>query len=181
MGFVRAVGGNTACTCGLTLDDIIPPSGPSNAVSCRIRVMTAKYLGKSVVRMRVILRWYNSSADSRSVYHITSDNVCGFFYTNYPPKMKKKMHATCSKQNLEHQHATQLFRNEMPEGFQNPDTISQRYINHAFFQVSVHKHNVQGLTNFTSNSCQISKVLARKHRQQVYTVKPCHSTYNTQS
>jgi len=66
MGLVSAVGGNTACTCGLTLDDMTPPSGPSNAVSCLIRVTTAKYLGKSVVRMRVIRRWYNSSADSRS-------------------------------------------------------------------------------------------------------------------
>ena len=56
MGLVRAVGGNTAWTCGLTLDDISPPSGPSNAVSCLTRVTIAKYLGKSDVRMRVIRR-----------------------------------------------------------------------------------------------------------------------------
>jgi len=66
MGLVRAVGGNTAWTCGLTLDDMSPPSGPSDAVSCLIRVTRAKYLGKSDVRMRVIRRWYNSSADSKS-------------------------------------------------------------------------------------------------------------------
>ena len=97
MGFVSAVCGNTAWTCGLTWDDIIPPSGPSNAVSCRTRVTTAKYLGKSVVRMRVIRRWYNSSADSKSTSR--HDDRCSFgFLSAKNQKLRDKwssmQHAT---------------------------------------------------------------------------------------
>ena len=52
--FVRAPCGKTACTCGTTLDDTMPPSGPIACTSWRMRDTTAKYWGKSVVRIRVM-------------------------------------------------------------------------------------------------------------------------------
>jgi len=97
MGLVRAVGGNTAWTCGLTLDDISPPSGPSNAVSCLTRVTIAKYLGKSDVRMRVIRRWYNSSAVSKSALWNSNRYRFGFLLVKYW-QTKKNKHATCNMQ-----------------------------------------------------------------------------------
>ena len=51
---VRAPGGKTACTCGTTVDDTIPPSGPMACTSWRTRDTMAKYCGKSVVKMRVM-------------------------------------------------------------------------------------------------------------------------------
>ena len=54
-------------TCGTTVELSMPDSGPMVFVSCLTRVTTAKYCGKSDVRIRVIRLLYSSSALSRSV------------------------------------------------------------------------------------------------------------------
>lgn len=51
---VRAPCGNTACTCGTTVLETIPPSGPMACTSWRMRETTAKYCGKSYVTKRQI-------------------------------------------------------------------------------------------------------------------------------
>lgn len=43
MRFVNELGGNNACTCGTTVEDMTPPSGPTGCTSCRNRVIIAKY------------------------------------------------------------------------------------------------------------------------------------------
>lgn len=43
MRFVNALGGNNACTCGTTVEDMTPPSGPTGCTSCRNLVIIAKY------------------------------------------------------------------------------------------------------------------------------------------
>lgn len=52
--FVRAPCGKTACTCGTTVLETMPPSGPMACTSCRMRDTTAKYCGKSYVTKRQI-------------------------------------------------------------------------------------------------------------------------------
>lgn len=59
--FVRAPSGNIACTWGTTVELTIPPSGPITWTSCRIRVIMAKYWGKSVVKIRVMRSVLRSS------------------------------------------------------------------------------------------------------------------------
>lgn len=51
---VSAPCGKTACTCGTTVLDTIPPSGPMAWTSWRMRDTTAKYCGKSYVTKRQI-------------------------------------------------------------------------------------------------------------------------------
>ena len=58
---VRAPWGKTAWTCGTTVLLTTPPSGPMAWTSCRILDTIAKYCGKSVVRIRVILLVLRSS------------------------------------------------------------------------------------------------------------------------
>ena len=58
---VRAPCGKTAWTCGTTVLLTTPPSGPMAWTSCRILETIAKYCGKSVVRIRVILFVFRSS------------------------------------------------------------------------------------------------------------------------
>uniref|UniRef100_A0A182V3T4 Uncharacterized protein n=1 Tax=Anopheles merus TaxID=30066 RepID=A0A182V3T4_ANOME len=50
--FVSAPCGKTACTCGTTVLDTMPPSGPIACTSWRMREITAKYCGKSYVTKR---------------------------------------------------------------------------------------------------------------------------------
>lgn len=64
---VRAPCGNTACTCGTTVLDTIPPSGPMACTSWRIRDTTAKYCGKSYVTKRQIRPPARSSSWLKSV------------------------------------------------------------------------------------------------------------------
>lgn len=52
--FVSAPSGKTACTCGTTVLDTIPPSGPIAWTSCLTLDTTAKYCGKSCVTILVI-------------------------------------------------------------------------------------------------------------------------------
>jgi len=63
---VSAFGGNTACTWGTTQDETVPPSGPMPWTSCRSLVMTAKYCGKSSVKIRVIRLVCRSSISPNS-------------------------------------------------------------------------------------------------------------------
>ena len=58
---VRAPWGKTAWTWGTTVLFTTPPSGPMAWTSCRILDTMAKYCGKSVVRIRVILLVLRSS------------------------------------------------------------------------------------------------------------------------
>ncbi|KAH9414596.1 hypothetical protein DERP_008792 [Dermatophagoides pteronyssinus] len=64
---VNAPSGKIACTCGTTVELSIPPSGPIACTSCRIRVMIAKYCGKSVVNIP-----FKTSSTASSV----ASNVC---------------------------------------------------------------------------------------------------------
>ena len=66
MDLVTAPVGKTVWTWGTTVELMIPPFWLTIDVSCRMRVTIAKYLGKSDVMMRVMRRWYRSSALSRS-------------------------------------------------------------------------------------------------------------------
>lgn len=50
---VSAPWGKTACTWGTTVLETIPPSGPMACTSWRTRETTAKYCGKSFVKIRV--------------------------------------------------------------------------------------------------------------------------------
>lgn len=64
---VRAPCGKTAWTWGTTVEDTIPPSGPTAWTSWRIRETRAKYWGKSVVSILVIRLVFRSSNCFRSV------------------------------------------------------------------------------------------------------------------
>lgn len=73
--FVSAPSGKTACTCGTTVLDTIPPSGPIACTSCRILDTTAKYCGKSCVTILVIRpddmssNWFKSEKKAITLLH----------------------------------------------------------------------------------------------------------------
>lgn len=75
---VSAPCGNTACTCGTTVLDTIPPSGPIACTSCRMRDTTAKYCGKSYVTKRQIL-----PPDDSSNWFMSVEWVDIFFVRNW--------------------------------------------------------------------------------------------------
>lgn len=92
MDLVTAPGGKTVWTWGTTVELMIPPFWLTTDVSCRMRVTIAKYLGKSEVMMRVMRRWYNSSALSRSKTKL--DDMRENCRTNVP-RVLPKTHGNC--------------------------------------------------------------------------------------
>lgn len=90
--FVNAPCGNTAWTCGTTVLETIPPSGPMAWTSCLILDITAKYWGKSwliILVVRPLLlssNWFKSEnmLISRAISSLTkSSSTMKIWLTRY--------------------------------------------------------------------------------------------------